>query len=93
MKERLDLCAHFPGSNGEKSYYRKVGSLFVATGSEADLLTGKPRYSIKLDLVPIGPEWQGWINAFPLKEEPHPEAEPRKARKATQVSFDDDVPF
>ena len=91
MKERFDLSAYYPPEKeGETSHYRKVGSLFVETGAHSP---GKPRYSIKLDLVPVGLGWEGWMNAFPTEPKAPPEARPQKARRQVDLADDDNIPF
>ena len=43
----------------EKKRYHTCGSAF--TGEDG-------RVSIKLDSVPVGPEWSGWFSLFDVKE-------------------------
>ena len=60
-KKRYDLCVPKPGS-GDKTYWQKVGALWV----DGD------KISVKLDAIPAGmiqgkngpTPWEGWINAF-----------------------------
>ena len=44
----------------EKKRYHSVGSVFVDE---------EGRRSIKLDSVPVGPEWSGWLSEYPVKND------------------------
>jgi hypothetical protein len=54
-------------SNGEyevdgvkKKRWQKIGTLFQ------DNQTAE--FSMKIDAIPVGPEWSGWAKVFPLDE-------------------------
>ena len=44
----------------KKKRYQNVGSAF--TGEDG-------RMSLKLDAVPVGPEWSGWISLYEIKDD------------------------
>lgn len=44
----------------EKKRYQNVGSVFEDTDG---------RRSYKLDAVPVGTEWSGWLSEYPVKRE------------------------
>lgn len=48
-------------SGKEKKRYAKVGVVFENGG----------KLSLKLDMVPAGPDWSGWISLFPV-DDPKP---------------------
>lgn len=64
MQRTHDVCAsngEYRNSHGEtKKRWLNVGSAFT------DPADG--RMSIKLDTVPVGPDWSGWFSLFPVKE-------------------------
>lgn len=77
-------------SNGEeKKRYSTVGSAFT---------DDQGRISIKLDTVPVSPDWSGWLSLYPAKER---DSQERPARQqSTQrrqdpppAMEDDDIPF
>lgn len=57
--------------NGEKKKrFVNIGTAF--TDPEG-------RVSIKLDSVPVGPEWSGWISLYPIKDkQPEPDRMPTR---------------
>lgn len=57
----------------EKTRYLRVGKLFKR---EDDTLC------LKLDSVPVGPDFEGWINFYEIEE-----------RAAPKAAVSDDVPF
>ena len=69
--------------NGEKKKrFANVGSAF--TDEEG-------RVSIKLDSVPVSPEWSGWLSLYPIEKS----EQRRPARPAGNSVTDDpeDIPF
>lgn len=52
--------AHMPQPDGAKAKYPRVGSAFEDS---------EGRLSVKLDSLPIGTNWSGWLNIFPPKED------------------------
>jgi hypothetical protein len=43
----------------EKKRYLTVGKYFIDDDG---------RQSIKLDALPVGPEWSGWLSLYPVKD-------------------------
>ena len=90
MKKTLDLTAYFPAKGSNKAYYRKVGNLFIGDDG---------RISAKLDSVPVGMGWEGWLNAFEKRDEaPRSSSSaitpPALTAAVAQAEWpDDDIPF
>jgi len=59
MKKSHDLVAtigSYTNSSGEeKKRYQKCGAVFTSDDG---------RMSVKLDAVPLGPEWSGWFSLY-----------------------------
>lgn len=47
------------GAGETKKRYTNCGSAFT---------DDQGRISIKLDTVPVGPEWSGWLSLYPVKD-------------------------
>jgi hypothetical protein len=43
----------------KKKRYQNCGSVFEAEDG---------RRSIKLDVIPVGPEWSGWLSEYPIDD-------------------------
>ena len=43
-----------------KGVYEKIGTMFSSPHES--------RYTIKLDTIPVGNEWNGWVNVYPKDE-------------------------
>ena len=79
-----------------KKRYQKCGAAF--TNDEGQI-------SIKLDAVPITPDWSGWLSLYPKKEydapqrqpqqQNRPPAEPARQQPAAAAADpnQDDIPF
>ena len=71
-----------------KKRYQKCGAAF--TNDDGQI-------SLKLDAVPVNPDWSGWLNLYPKKEydaapqQQRPPAEP--ARATTAPSDEGEIPF
>jgi len=79
-------------SQGEtKKRYVTIGKCFT---------DDQGRQSIKLDSIPVGPGWSGWVSLYPVRErepagqrpDPRPAA-PKPAHRGDEPVDDDDVPF
>ena len=75
-------------SNGEeKTRWQRVGAVFEKDG----------RLSIKLDAIPVGNEWNGWLSCFEPKQRDAPQQSSKNAyAKASGGGMDDmadDVPW
>jgi len=57
----------------KKKRYINVGKCFTDDSG---------RQSIKLDSIPVGPEWSGWISLYPAERRDAPQRPPE--RQATQ---------
>ena len=75
----------------EKKRYLKVGAAF--TNQNGDI-------SIKLDAVPVSPEWSGWLSLYKPKD--REDSRPQRSGPATPkprpaarppVDDDDEIPF
>lgn len=82
-------------TNGEgqtKKRWQRVGTLFKGDDGEI---------SVKLDCLPIGPEFSGWLNAYPIEDQDQPQTqnEPTTTRNvhdqhhAAAADKGDDIPF
>lgn len=66
----------------EKKRFVNVGAAF-----EDD----QGRLSIKLETIPVGPEWSGWISLYPPKERDASPVTEHSAAKANAYQKQDDV--
>jgi hypothetical protein len=58
----------------------------------------KGQVSLKIDALPCGPEWSGWLSLYPVKDEPRPDPRPvQRAMPAAPAAGDEDdddqIPF
>lgn len=93
-KTQYDLVAtigeYTDREGNTKKRYQKCGVAF--TNDEGQT-------SIKLDAIPVTPEWNGWISLFEKQEynnTPRPSSEPARRQPATasaSSSDQDDIPF
>lgn len=74
----------------EKKKYQRIGSIFE----------GDKGFSLKLDCVPVGQEWNGWASLFEPKEngrDVSADEAMRRRAPASQSRHDDgdsdDIPF
>ena len=92
MRKKYDAVAtigEYTTKAGEKKKrYLTVGSVFVDD-------TG--RLSLKLDGLPVGPEWSGWISFYEPMERPEQQDAPRRREAAKPVPVrgdeDEEIPF
>lgn len=69
-------------STGEKrKRFVKVGALFTSDKGEM---------SVKLDALPLGPEWSGWLKFYPVKSASRGAGREPAAGAAGEP---DDIPF
>lgn len=98
MRKKYDIVATVGKytdrqSGEEKKRYQNVGAVFEDDNG---------RLSIKLDTVPITPEWSGWLACYEPDRErggsrgqsaaPAPQRESRD-NSAAMADADDDIPF
>ena len=99
MRKKFDIVATVGKytdrqSGEEKKRYQNVGAVFEDDNG---------RLSIKLDTVPITPEWSGWLACYEPDRErggsrgqsaaPAPQRESRGADPAPDEEDPDDIPF
>lgn len=72
----------------EKKRYTNVGAAF-----EDD----QGRLSIKLECIPVGPEWSGWLSLYPPKDRDQTQQEHSAAKanayQKQQIDTEEDVDF
>ncbi len=68
----------------EKKRYVNVGAVFE----------GDNGMSMKLETIPVGPEWSGWLSFYePKARENSPVTDHSAAKANAYVPDDDDIPF
>lgn len=72
----------------EKKRYLTVGSAFTSENGSI---------SIKLDAVPVSPEWSGFLSLYPVKQQEQVSRQERQHTQAKSNGYqpqpDDDIPF
>ena len=82
VKDVIATVGEYKTREGEiKKRYQKCGAMFEGEDG---------RQSIKLDAIPVSPEWSGWFSLFEPRDK---QAAPAPAPRATPVNDNDDVPF
>lgn len=80
MKKKYDAVAtvgKYTAKDGtEKKRYLTVGTVFEGEGG---------KLSLKLDGMPVSPDWSGWISFY--------EPKPYNGGGGTQNNDDSDIPF
>jgi hypothetical protein len=73
----------------KKKRYHTCGKAFT---------NDKGQVSLKLDALPCGQEWSGWLSLYPVQE--NPRQDPRPVQKslppapaAAETDEDDEIPF
>ena len=89
MRKTHDILAKtgtYKNQQGEqKNRYTNCGAAFTDDSGQV---------SIKLESVPVAPEWNGWLNLWEPREQqqaPAPAPQPRQA--APIIDEQDDIPF
>lgn len=73
----------YQDNNGEtKTRWVQIGTLLKGDGD---------KLSIKLDCMPVGNEWNGWVQCFKMDDE-KAKGNSRKADNP-KPGFDDDIPW
>ena len=89
-KKTHDVVAtvgEYKTQSGEtKKRYVNCGSAF--TNDDGNI-------SIKLDTVPVSPEWSGWLSLYVPKDrqESRQESKPQGPKPPASAPDDDDIPF
>lgn len=84
MPKVYDAVAVIRREGRETPVYLRCGAVFEKNGN----------LSLKLDTLPAGGEWNGWLSFYTPKsdDKPAPAAKPQR-QAAPPAEFDDDVPF
>jgi hypothetical protein len=65
-------------NGNEKKRYVNVGSVFTDDDG---------RQSLKLDSVPVGPEWSGWVSFYEPKERDNSDNRGRSSERDDDIAF------
>ena len=91
MRKTHDILAKtgtYKNQQGEqKNRYTKCGAAFTDDSGQI---------SIKLESVPVSPEWNGWLNLWEPREQQQAPAQapaPQPRQAAPAISEQDDIPF
>jgi len=84
----VSLGEYTDGEGQTKKRYKNIGTVFTRDdGSQA----------MKLDTVPLGPDWNGWINFYEPQNQRNdrPQQQQQTSRPPTQNNTyeKDDIPF
>ena len=81
----------YTNRDGEKKKrYLKVGTAF--TDQEG-------RVSLKIDAMPVGPNWSGWLSLYPIRRDGEQRQQQPQPQRAQQTSVpaayeeEDEIPF
>jgi hypothetical protein len=81
MAKRYEVCARvgeYTDRDGNtKSRWQQCGAVFEKDG----------RFSLKLDSLPVGNEWNGFFSLF------EPRRNDRQEQSAPKANFNDDIPW
>ena len=85
FKKVVATVGKYTDANGqEKKRYVTVGRAFIREDKSV---------SIKVDSMPVGPEFSGWLNLYDLDEDRQGQAPARAAPAPAPAPVDDDLPF
>ena len=85
FKKVVATVGKYTDANGqEKNRYVTVGRAFIREDKSV---------SIKVDAMPVGPEFSGWLNLYDLDEDRQGQAPARAAPAPAPAPVDDDLPF
>jgi len=85
FKKVVATVGKYTDANGqEKNRYVTVGRAFIRDDKSV---------SIKVDSMPVGPEFSGWLNLYDLDEDRQGQAPARAAPAPAPAPVDDDLPF
>lgn len=84
FKKVVATVGKYTDANGqEKNRYVTVGRAFIREDKSV---------SIKVDSMPVGPEFSGWLNLYDLDEDRQGQA-PARAAPAPAPADDTELPF
>jgi hypothetical protein len=88
LKKTKNLVAtmgkYTDNDGNEKSRYLTIGSMFERADGTICL---------KLDSIPIGQDFTGWVNCYDPKYRDEPTSDPHHASVAEDALKDDHIPF
>jgi hypothetical protein len=85
FKKVVATVGKYTDANGqEKNRYVTVGRAFIREDKSV---------SIKVDSMPVGPEFSGWLNLYDLDEDRQGQAPARAAPAPAPAAADEDLPF
>ena len=85
FKKVVATVGKYTDANGqEKNRYVTVGRAFIRDDKSV---------SIKVDSMPVGPEFSGWLNLYDLDEDRQGQAPARAAPAPAPAAADEDLPF
>ena len=85
FKKVVATVGKYTDANGqEKNRYVTVGRAFIREDKSV---------SIKVDSMPVGPEFSGWLNLYDLDEDRQGQAPARAAPAPAPAPVDEDLPF
>jgi hypothetical protein len=85
FKKVVATVGKYTDANGqEKNRYVTVGRAFIRDDKSV---------SIKVDSMPVGPEFSGWLNLYDLDEDRQGQAPARAAPAPAPAAEDTDLPF
>jgi hypothetical protein len=85
IKKAVATTGKYNDRNGnEKNRYVTVGSLFKRDDGSVCL---------KLDSVPVGPGFEGWINFYDIEDGQQSAPQTAAPQQPAPAALDDDIPF
>lgn len=85
FKKVVATVGKYTDANGqEKNRYVTVGRAFIRDDKSV---------SIKVDSMPVGPEFSGWLNLYDLDEDRQGQAPARAAPAPSPAADDTELPF
>ena len=85
FKKVVATVGKYTDANGqEKNRYVTVGRAFIRDDKSV---------SIKVDSMPVGPEFSGWLNLYDLDEDRQGQAPARAAPAPAPAAEDTELPF
>ena len=85
FKKVVATVGKYTDANGqEKNRYVTVGRAFIREDKSV---------SIKVDSMPVGPEFSCWLNLYDLDEDRQGQAPARAAPAPAPAAADEDLPF
>tara|TARA_R100001082_G_scaffold107376_1_gene81184 strand:- start:488 stop:748 length:261 start_codon:yes stop_codon:yes gene_type:complete len=83
IKDLVATVGEYKAHDGEiKKRYQKCGAMFEGDDG---------RQSIKLDAIPVSPDWSGWFSLYEPKD--RAQAPAANNVQSTTANQNDDIPF